>query len=590
MQPSDVPHGPPLMVLLRAGMFSAPEEQDCTIYIGSASRPFEPAWKLQSGATPDQGPWLLPCSDEWDTVQLDKASYVYGRRLSATAPDGSQLALIEQQADPELRAVQLPLNRMLGHCYRQGARDMFHVSRAGRVLSWATRLYPGLECTVMSIGGPPIGAISRQRFVEVFLSASSQPGQPALGVPLPQGLQSEVDAMYVVEYWGTVPGQVKRDEVVQLILLAAIMEEARFAPHVRLPPFPPPTLPAPPSGGAVFRPVLQPPRLRHLEGSTPDDAARRGLADQAALHFQLSVDLGAEALHLLSFLHEVDRFPALYAAGGAGRALRRYQQCWLPLLGRQAGDAAGLTAPLDVAWVWFAHMLCPSSYMKDFRAATGREATSVACVPYRRPAAALQQAKALWEAAYHNEPFVVADLSPRQAEAASASAGSSSLTYDVIEAVGRQKAFLYQVSLPHYRDRAFLDQSVRRYKQFLYLRKHNPGAFLVPTFDIDLVWHCHQANHAAYVRDTVSVTGSLFTHDDSVNDRTPGRQLDGGYKLTSQLWEATFGQPYAVDGGMWRGHAPPGPDSMNSPAATMTARPADSERGDYKAASQLRGL
>ena len=49
-----------------------------------------------------------------------------------------------------------------------------------------------------------------------------------------------------------------------------------------------------------------------------------------------------------------------------------------------------------------------------------------------------------------------------------------------------------QVSLPHYCDQEFHVDSVRRYKMYLFLKKKNPKTFLVPCYDIDLIWHAHQ--------------------------------------------------------------------------------------------------
>ena len=71
---------------------------------------------------------------------------------------------------------------------------------------------------------------------------------------------------------------------------------------------------------------------------------------------------------------------------------------------------------------------------------------------------------------------------------------TSSFTYDMVEASSRQKVFYYQVSLPHFRDRAFLKSAVKRYCMFLQLKLCNPGVFLVPCYDIDIAWHTHQVS------------------------------------------------------------------------------------------------
>ena len=61
----------------------------------------------------------------------------------------------------------------------------------------------------------------------------------------------------------------------------------------------------------------------------------------------------------------------------------------------------------------------------------------------------------------------------------------------------RDAAGPFQVSLPHWRQRWFLERCLERYKQFLYLRREKPDAFLVPTFDIDLLWHSHMVTTLA---------------------------------------------------------------------------------------------
>ena len=54
-----------------------------------------------------------------------------------------------------------------------------------------------------------------------------------------------------------------------------------------------------------------------------------------------------------------------------------------------------------------------------------------------------------------------------------------------------------QVSLPHYRKSGYLAVALERYSRFLQLKKINPGEFLVPCYDIDVVWHAHQVGGVA---------------------------------------------------------------------------------------------
>ena len=53
----------------------------------------------------------------------------------------------------------------------------------------------------------------------------------------------------------------------------------------------------------------------------------------------------------------------------------------------------------------------------------------------------------------------------------------------------------FQVSLPHYRRESFLQDSITRYRMYLYLKSKHPEKFLVPCYDIDIVWHTHQVKN-----------------------------------------------------------------------------------------------
>ena len=50
---------------------------------------------------------------------------------------------------------------------------------------------------------------------------------------------------------------------------------------------------------------------------------------------------------------------------------------------------------------------------------------------------------------------------------------------------------MLQVSLPHYKEPWFIARAVRRYRQFLYLKVLHRKTFIVPPYDLDLLWHLH---------------------------------------------------------------------------------------------------
>ncbi|KDO26755.1 hypothetical protein SPRG_08057, partial [Saprolegnia parasitica CBS 223.65] len=66
---------------------------------------------------------------------------------------------------------------------------------------------------------------------------------------------------------------------------------------------------------------------------------------------------------------------------------------------------------------------------------------------------------------------------------------------------------------------------------------------MVPTSDIDLVWHAHQTTGRPY-RDysrSVSKAKCVIDHDDTI----PGGDLAKGYADTFVLWSQTFGEAYS---------------------------------------------
>jgi hypothetical protein len=88
-----------------------------------------------------------------------------------------------------------------------------------------------------------------------------------------------------------------------------------------------------------------------------------------------------------------------------------------------------------------------------------------------------------------------------------------------------------------------LSKSVLNYERFFHLIKKNPGVKLVPTKDIDIVWHFHLTNFELYKLDSVQSTGYFVKHKRAKTKI----ELDANklnYDLTNQLWQSTFNIPY----------------------------------------------
>ncbi|PYH80431.1 hypothetical protein BO82DRAFT_355600 [Aspergillus uvarum CBS 121591] len=85
-----------------------------------------------------------------------------------------------------------------------------------------------------------------------------------------------------------------------------------------------------------------------------------------------------------------------------------------------------------------------------------------------------------------------------------------------------------------------LTRALARYERFVALFRLHPGTTLVPTLDVDLVWHTHLCSAVMYEESILERTGRYINHDDKLG----GEILTGGFDATGKLYEAATGEPY----------------------------------------------
>ena len=271
-----------------------------------------------------------------------------------------------------------------------------------------------------------------------------------------------------------------------------------------------------------------------------------------ASNLHLSIDLIEASKRQLFFLEEVDQNPQLYQGPCVTNAIRRYEQFWLPLAASSGNKQRHLAPPLDVHWVWHCHMLAPLAYAEDCVNLV-KTVVDHALLSRTEYATAVATTKTLWERNVSGEPF---DPDINQLTSTDY---RSQCKYSLEAAIARQRLFYYQVSLPHYKDKHFLQRGLDRYRKYLFLKQKHPDEFLVPCYDIDLVWHSHQLHPLIYAADTTAILGHVLNHDDSVNDRSPGSKLNESHAKTRYLWSLAFpNEAHHQAGAMFRGTPPTG--------------------------------
>ncbi|KNG82872.1 hypothetical protein ANOM_008522 [Aspergillus nomiae NRRL 13137] len=87
-----------------------------------------------------------------------------------------------------------------------------------------------------------------------------------------------------------------------------------------------------------------------------------------------------------------------------------------------------------------------------------------------------------------------------------------------------------------------LRRAIDRYDKFLQLFRDYPTTTLVPTLDVDLVWHTHLSDPEQYRTSLNARAGRMISHDDKLGKSF----LDIRFNRTHDLFQMAFGQQYNV--------------------------------------------
>ena len=234
-----------------------------------------------------------------------------------------------------------------------------------------------------------------------------------------------------------------------------------------------------------------------------------------------------EHLALLRDVHLCNK--DLYNSGSdLNQAITVYLSDWLPSLNQGAAE----TPALDVAWVWHLHKTDPIAYETDCYRWYGR----------------------ILDAPHGMSPFCHSSL---HSKSTTHQHFEPEFMERIASSARNQSSFLWHVRWIEYDDTSFLEDAVMRYENMITLMKQHPKQFIVPTYDIDLIWHTHLAFPSHYVEYCMRKTGRKVHHNDSVgHDRSPDSFLSVNTAKTEQLWLNTFGTSYRKKGAMYRGEPP----------------------------------
>jgi hypothetical protein len=123
-------------------------------------------------------------------------------------------------------------------------------------------------------------------------------------------------------------------------------------------------------------------------------------------------------------------------------------------------------------------------------------------------------------------------------------ANPSPFAMDLVDAVIRQGSFIDKMAaIDWYHSPAVfntLGASVEKYHRFFSIIARYPGRCVVPTLNVDLVWHTHMLSPNAYWRYSVGVTGKYIVHDDKIEEA----KLGESYQWTSEKYRKMYNESY----------------------------------------------
>lgn len=90
-------------------------------------------------------------------------------------------------------------------------------------------------------------------------------------------------------------------------------------------------------------------------------------------------------------------------------------------------------------------------------------------------------------------------------------------------------------------DTLLIPKAITRYEKFFKLMIELPG-MIIPTLDIDLVWHTHLLNYRSYSEYSQSVAGQVIAHSDKIHEEV----LDKLWTKSRELYRAKYGEPLSL--------------------------------------------
>ena len=185
--------------------------------------------------------------------------------------------------------------------------------------------------------------------------------------------------------------------------------------------------------------------------------------------------------------------------------------------------------PWQVDWIWHVHRLHPINYAND-------------CIQSKLPGEVVDKKSKRISLVDYSQNDVIPNASSRHVEENSCFIPS----IDLMKAVVRQRDFLDKFKQHPLAScdltavkQGYFKNMVQNYVSFIKLAEQK-SSLIVPTFDIDIIWHTHMRYPKKYSNDMKILCGFVLNHDDSIQKGV----LNTAYQSTAEQWKEIYKSTY----------------------------------------------
>lgn len=228
--------------------------------------------------------------------------------------------------------------------------------------------------------------------------------------------------------------------------------------------------------------------------------------------------------HIILLRHVIDH-PQLIE-NGKSLEWFIYDYCYRMSNNKLMSKSQQIKLPWQTDWIWHVHRLHPVAYYNDcIKLVPGGYFIDKKVQRLRR----------------HDYPQYDWDSSKQPIQNKTTFIPSINL----VQAVLQQREFLqkfqkhafYTQNLSKMNSISF-ERMVENYMSFIKLAQQN--TIIVPTFDIDLMWHTHMRYPLNYFHFSIALYGSILDHNDSLDPQI----LKNAYQDTAARWKIAYQSEY----------------------------------------------